>query len=230
MSTFNAADDEQLVELVAGHRILWDYSEKDFKNTLKKELIWTEIARLLNKTGEQCKKRWRNIRDHYKKMKSQDSNISTGSAAPKKELLIGIYYTSWIRCNMKRSSFSNATESDIETAHVEENTHVPESEQVDETLPPESNEGPTSGAVSGNSSTSKRKVKRAFSKVGESSFELEGVQPKTKKVSNKQEIVTLLKTSADDRQILNKYLEQSIETEKEDEIDAFVKGIGLTIK
>ncbi|KAG8323716.1 hypothetical protein J6590_001461 [Homalodisca vitripennis] len=81
-------------------------------------------------------------------MKSQDSNISTGS-------------------------FSNATESDIETAHVEEITHVPESEQVDEPLPSESNEGATSGAVSGNSSTSKRKVKRAFSKVGESSFELE---------------------------------------------------------
>ncbi|KAG8285022.1 hypothetical protein J6590_089861 [Homalodisca vitripennis] len=69
--------------------------------------------------------------------------------------------------------------------------------QVDEPLPSESNEGATSGAVSGNSSTSKRKVKRAFSKVGESSFEL-GVQPKTKKVTNKQEIVTLLKKSADD--------------------------------
>lgn len=50
-NTFNAADDEQLVELVAGHRILWDYSDNDFKNTLKKELIWKEIARLLNKTG-----------------------------------------------------------------------------------------------------------------------------------------------------------------------------------
>ncbi|KAG8304222.1 hypothetical protein J6590_099646 [Homalodisca vitripennis] len=73
-----------------------------------------------------------------------------------------------------------------------------QSEQVDEPLPSESNEGATSGAVSGNSSTSKRKVKRAFSKVGESSFELEGVQPKIKKVSNKQEIVTLLKKSADD--------------------------------
>lgn len=51
-NNFNAADDEQLVELVAGHRILWDYSENDFKNTLKKELIWKEIAKLLNKTGK----------------------------------------------------------------------------------------------------------------------------------------------------------------------------------
>ncbi|KAG8317675.1 hypothetical protein J6590_020367 [Homalodisca vitripennis] len=124
-------------------------------------------------------------RDHYKKIKSQDSNISTGSAAQKKSYLLT--FTTLLGYGLhERSSFSNATESDIETAHVEENTHVPESEQVDEPLPSESNEGATSGAVSGNSSTSKRKVKRAFSKVGESSFELEGVQPKTKKVSNKQ--------------------------------------------
>ncbi|KAG8329074.1 hypothetical protein J6590_095521 [Homalodisca vitripennis] len=168
MSMFNAADDEQLVEFVAGRRILWDYSEKDFKNTLKKELIWMEIARLLNKTGQQYLDRV-----GYTKKRATYWHL--------------LHFLDTVQ--HERSSFSNATESDIETAHVEENTHVPESEQIDEPFPSESNEGATSGAVSGNSSRSKRKVKRAFSKVGESSFELEGVQPKTKKMSNKQEIV-----------------------------------------
>lgn len=48
---FSAADDEQLVELVAGHQILWNMTEKEFKNSLKKDLIWKEIAGMVNKTG-----------------------------------------------------------------------------------------------------------------------------------------------------------------------------------
>lgn len=48
---FSAADDEQLVELVAGHPILWNMAAKDYKNTLKKDLIWKEIAGMVNTTG-----------------------------------------------------------------------------------------------------------------------------------------------------------------------------------
>lgn len=156
-------------------------------------------------------------------MKSQESNISTGSAAPKKRATYWHLLHFLDTVQHERSSISNTTESDTETADIEEDNLIPELEEVD-------NQGATCVAASGTSSTSNRKVKRAFSKVGESTFPLEGGQPKTKKVSNKQEIVTLLKKSADDRQTLSKYLEQSIQPEKEDEIDAFVKSIGLTIK
>lgn len=40
---FSAADDEQLVELVAGHKIQCDISDDQLKKVLKKELIWKEI-------------------------------------------------------------------------------------------------------------------------------------------------------------------------------------------
>lgn len=49
---FSAGDDEQLVDIVAGHPILWNMAEKDFKNVLKKDLIWKEIAGMLTTTGE----------------------------------------------------------------------------------------------------------------------------------------------------------------------------------
>lgn len=51
-SRFTAADDEQLIELAAGHPLLWDMSHEEFKNIMKKELIWKEIAGMLNKTGK----------------------------------------------------------------------------------------------------------------------------------------------------------------------------------
>lgn len=49
---FTASDDEALIDLVAGHQFLWDMCTEDFKNTLKKDLIWKEIGELLNKTGK----------------------------------------------------------------------------------------------------------------------------------------------------------------------------------
>lgn len=49
---FTSDDDEQLIELVAGHDILWKVSAPDFKNNLKKERIWIEIGNTLNKSGK----------------------------------------------------------------------------------------------------------------------------------------------------------------------------------
>lgn len=48
---FSAAEDEQLIEMVAGHPVLWNMMEVEFKNTLKKDLIWKEIGNMVNKSG-----------------------------------------------------------------------------------------------------------------------------------------------------------------------------------
>lgn len=48
---FSAAEDEQLIELVAGYSVLWNMMEVEFKNTLKKDLIWKEIGNMVNKSG-----------------------------------------------------------------------------------------------------------------------------------------------------------------------------------
>lgn len=48
---FSPAEDEQLIELVSGHPVLWNMADKEFKNTLKKELLWTEIGQMVNISG-----------------------------------------------------------------------------------------------------------------------------------------------------------------------------------
>jgi hypothetical protein len=48
---FSASEDAQLIELVAANPILWNMADAEFKNQMKKDLIWTEIGKMVNKTG-----------------------------------------------------------------------------------------------------------------------------------------------------------------------------------
>ncbi|XP_054266861.1 uncharacterized protein LOC128989031 [Macrosteles quadrilineatus] len=85
MSRFTASDDEQLIELVQGHPIIWNIMEKDYKNVVKKEFIWSDIGKTMNKTGTECKARWKNMRDYFRKQKKEERNQTTGSAATKRK-------------------------------------------------------------------------------------------------------------------------------------------------
>ncbi|XP_050311572.1 transcription factor Adf-1-like [Anthonomus grandis grandis] len=58
---------EQLIELIKKHRILYDLSHPEYKNTRIKNKVWDEIGALLKIDGEDAKKRWKNIRDCYAK-------------------------------------------------------------------------------------------------------------------------------------------------------------------
>ena len=53
---FSPDEDEILIEFVQNHEILYNLKDPDFKNTLKKDLIWIEAGLILNKEGE-----WNNI-------------------------------------------------------------------------------------------------------------------------------------------------------------------------
>lgn len=48
---FSGDDDDQLIAFVSNHTILYDLKNPDFKNTLKKDLIWGEAGKILNRTG-----------------------------------------------------------------------------------------------------------------------------------------------------------------------------------
>lgn len=50
INRFSAAEDEQLIEMVDGHSILWDMADCDFKN-IKKNLMWNEIGKMVNNSG-----------------------------------------------------------------------------------------------------------------------------------------------------------------------------------
>lgn len=49
---FSAAEDELLIELVAGLPILYDAKLKEFKNTGLKDTKWKQIGEEINKTGK----------------------------------------------------------------------------------------------------------------------------------------------------------------------------------
>jgi hypothetical protein len=51
LDRFSASEDVQLIELVAGNPILWNMADAEFKNEIKKDLIWKEIGKMVNKTG-----------------------------------------------------------------------------------------------------------------------------------------------------------------------------------
>lgn len=51
MIWFAVSEDEQLIELVGGHSVLWNMADDQFKNIVRQDLVWQEIDLLVNKTG-----------------------------------------------------------------------------------------------------------------------------------------------------------------------------------
>lgn len=62
-------DDEKLIELVQPHGHLYCWLDPSRKNILTRERTWQEIAKELFKPVEECKKRWRGLRDGYTRSK-----------------------------------------------------------------------------------------------------------------------------------------------------------------
>ncbi|XP_074041526.1 uncharacterized protein [Leptinotarsa decemlineata] len=58
---------EELIENVRVKPILYDLTNSEYKNIKKKDKIWDEIAESFEVTGEEIKKKWKNIRDSYSK-------------------------------------------------------------------------------------------------------------------------------------------------------------------
>ncbi|XP_030752276.1 uncharacterized protein LOC115879532 [Sitophilus oryzae] len=59
---------EKIIENVREQPILYDLSHSEYKNTKKKDKIWDEIAMSVGEmTGDELKKKWKNLRDSYAK-------------------------------------------------------------------------------------------------------------------------------------------------------------------
>ncbi|KAF5291057.1 hypothetical protein FQA39_LY14490 [Lamprigera yunnana] len=59
--------EEKLIQCVSEHKELFDTESLSYSNTNLKKKVWEEIATELNSTSDVCKKKWRNIRDSYRK-------------------------------------------------------------------------------------------------------------------------------------------------------------------
>lgn len=49
---FSADDDDVLINFVQRHSILYNLKDIEFKNNLKKDMIWNEAGKVLNREGE----------------------------------------------------------------------------------------------------------------------------------------------------------------------------------
>lgn len=66
---WTSEEDERLVDLVQPHSFLYNIYDPSRKNILARESTWQEIAEQLSKPVEECKKRWRGLRDGYTRIK-----------------------------------------------------------------------------------------------------------------------------------------------------------------
>nr|XP_036219037.1 uncharacterized protein LOC118680984 [Bactrocera oleae] len=72
---------EKLIEEIRKYECIYNLSSPDYKNVFKKTQIWEEVAKIVNLPEENCRKRWKGLRDTYKKRK-RAQRLASGSGAP----------------------------------------------------------------------------------------------------------------------------------------------------
>ncbi|KYN15939.1 Transcription factor Adf-1 [Trachymyrmex cornetzi] len=78
--------DAILISLVQNHPYLYNKQLSDFKDNLKKENAWTEIAKILNMKVDECHTRWTRLRERYSREKKQkQEETTTGSGVSKRK-------------------------------------------------------------------------------------------------------------------------------------------------
>nr|XP_022909678.1 transcription factor Adf-1-like [Onthophagus taurus] len=77
---FTKEEDEKLIREVGNHPVLYDLQNKSYKNFNIKENTWQEISKLVVKSVEECKTRWKSLKDVYFK-KERQGKQGTGSEA-----------------------------------------------------------------------------------------------------------------------------------------------------
>ncbi|CAG9863869.1 unnamed protein product [Phyllotreta striolata] len=78
---FSIKEDEKLVESVSAFPVLYDSEDREYKDRFVRDNCWAQISAIVERPTDQCKKRWRNIKDTYLKVKrnQKKSNFTTRS-------------------------------------------------------------------------------------------------------------------------------------------------------
>ncbi|XP_026326070.1 uncharacterized protein LOC113234795 [Hyposmocoma kahamanoa] len=107
---------EKLILLVQSYPCLYNPRLRDFKNGLKKEMIWEKIAKELNQNRHVTKVKWKNLKDGYTKYKKQIKG-ATGKGQSKKYFnwVWGPYLEFLDATSQPRSTTSNARRNSGET-------------------------------------------------------------------------------------------------------------------
>lgn len=115
---FSSTDEERLIELIKSKEYMYNVSHSDYKDRLKKNKAWEEIAKTLSKSVEDCKKKWKNIKDQFDRTKKKQPTGSGASSSQNKRneslSFLDVCPTSNIKYDMNMKSnlkFFSMTES-----------------------------------------------------------------------------------------------------------------------
>ncbi|KAK9510151.1 hypothetical protein O3M35_004994 [Rhynocoris fuscipes] len=106
---FTVSEDEKLVQMVSKFPCIYDVYSLLYKAHSVKENAWKEIAEYVGRSVEDCKKRWRNIKDtHLKRQKKISAENAVSNKAKKWRLADMLTFLNQV--DLKRESLSNVEE------------------------------------------------------------------------------------------------------------------------
>ncbi|XP_022161884.1 uncharacterized protein LOC111027775 [Myzus persicae] len=133
---FMPDQEEKLIEEVRNNSELYDLSKPSHKDIILKDDIWKNISLKVGRSVDDCKRRWKNIKDTYNRNKRK---LGTGSAASSKKKWILADRVSFLNSvDNERNSTSNIDtpldddvsvdtddEIDVDNSNKDDNVELP---------------------------------------------------------------------------------------------------------
>ncbi|CAH1979226.1 unnamed protein product [Acanthoscelides obtectus] len=224
-----ASADEILIRTVEQYPFLYDHEHKDFKDFQIRENCWNDIASALGKRPDECKSRWKNIRDNFLKHKRKQK-IGTGSAASAKPPKWALFEYLKFLDNVKseRQTISNVNEA---ATGIEENIDRELSEEeVDTSLDVDNalvDDDLSSPPPSDYPRQEKKLRQNAIDKSRSSTPDSYAGSTSSKRSQRKNLFLENVEERSKQRMQMLSALTQKPE---DDEIDLFFKSIAMTVK
>ncbi|XP_050064617.1 uncharacterized protein LOC126553509 [Aphis gossypii] len=208
--SFSSTEDEALITLVENNKCIYDSSHKQHKDNYVKDNIWKNISGEVGRSIDDCRKRWKNIRDTYLKQKKK---LPTGSAAPHKKPRYTMNLSFLDTFEYERSTITNMGINDADTSNASTTDEIePEVQQIIQ--------------------NDEEQTENIVSDLPSGSYAGKRIRSKDDKIS-----VILAKRPKETKDTIlciqeqNKLLATSMKNLcEEDEIDIFFKSIAMTVK
>ncbi|GFS83793.1 uncharacterized protein NPIL_693431 [Nephila pilipes] len=81
-------EDEILINSVESHEALYNVKHRDYRKSELKQRLWNNIGATIEKSGNNCLKRWNYVRDYYIRRRGKPGSGTTGEAAKKRSDLL----------------------------------------------------------------------------------------------------------------------------------------------
>ncbi|KAK4887193.1 hypothetical protein RN001_003464 [Aquatica leii] len=202
---FSVAEDKKLVDKVSQFPCLYDLASPAYKNQTVKDNAWKEIAEYLERSVEDCKKRWRNIKDTYQKRRRKGKGTTGRSGSTKSK--------PWALADMlaflgaaehKRETMTNITIQDNDIMPLLDETSV-DKDVSTETV----------------NDTQASHIENPVEPIQNRS----SWRPPIKRQRHNDNIIQMIEMRSKERQEIVRSLQA-----KEDDIDLFFKSIALSVK